>query len=58
MPFFYDNTTASYSEVVRTFADPRDFVLNGLTGLTLWLQGQPAAVGSVSFDRLQSRSRA
>ncbi|MHC4227318.1 MAG: hypothetical protein ACYSW0_07785, partial [Planctomycetota bacterium] len=50
MPFFYDNTTASYSEVVRTFANPRDFVLNGLTGLTLWLRGQPAAVGSVSFD--------
>ncbi|MHC4351957.1 MAG: LamG domain-containing protein [Planctomycetota bacterium] len=50
MPFFYDNSTASLSEAVRTFAGPRDFVLNGLTGLTLWFQGQPAAVGSVNFD--------
>ncbi|MBL7184880.1 MAG: LamG domain-containing protein [Phycisphaerae bacterium] len=50
MPFFYDNSTASSSEAVRTFASPRDFVMNGLTGLTLWFQGQPAAVGSVSFD--------
>ena len=50
MPFFYDNSTASFSEAVRTFTSPRDFILNGLTGLTLWFQGQPAAVGSVSFD--------
>ncbi|MHC4626082.1 MAG: LamG domain-containing protein, partial [Planctomycetota bacterium] len=50
MPFFYDNSTASFSEAVRTFASPRDFVMNGLTGLTLWFQGQPAAVGSVSLD--------
>ncbi|MFH1718260.1 MAG: LamG domain-containing protein [Planctomycetota bacterium] len=51
MPFFYDNTVASYSEAVRTLdGDPWDFTVNGLVGLTLWFQGQPSAVGSLSFD--------
>ncbi len=51
MPFFYDNSTASYSEAVRTFdGDPWDFTVNGLVGLTLWFQGQPAAVGGLQYD--------
>jgi hypothetical protein len=50
MPFFYDNSAASYSEVVSTFDTSQDFTLNGLMGLTLWYQGRPAGVGSLSFD--------
>ncbi len=50
MPFFYDNNIASYSEVVRAFDSSQDYTLNGLTGLTLWFQGRPAGVGSLSFD--------
>ena len=50
MPFFYDNSTASYSEAVRTFDTPLDLTIGGLLGLTLWYQGRPAAVGGVSVD--------
>ncbi|MFC1604928.1 LamG-like jellyroll fold domain-containing protein [Planctomycetota bacterium] len=50
MPFIYDNSSVSYSEAVRTFNTPQDFTAGGLSGLTLWYQGQPAAVGSVSVD--------
>jgi len=50
MPFLYDNSTASYSEAVRTFDTPQDFAGGGLSGLTLWYQGQPAPVGGVSVD--------
>jgi hypothetical protein len=50
MPFFYDNSAVSYSEAVRTFDTPQDFSAGGLSGLTLWYQGQPAAVGGVSVD--------
>ena len=51
MPFIYDNSEASYSEGVRTFAgDPWDFTVNGLIGLTLWFKGQPAPVGGLSYD--------
>ncbi|MBC8468839.1 MAG: LamG domain-containing protein [Planctomycetes bacterium] len=50
MPFFYDNGASSYSEVVHTFDTSQDYTLNGLMGLTLWFQGRPASVGSLSFD--------
>jgi hypothetical protein len=50
MPFLYDNSTAAYSEAVRTFDTSEDFTASGLVGLTLWYQGQPTAVGSLSFD--------
>ncbi|MBN2313937.1 MAG: LamG domain-containing protein, partial [Sedimentisphaerales bacterium] len=51
MPFIYDNSTASYSEVVRTFVgDPWDFTVNGLIGLALWYKGQPAPVGGLRYD--------
>ena len=51
MPFFYNNSEASYSEGVHTFVgDPWDFTVNGLMGLTLWYKGQPAPVGGLSFD--------
>ncbi|MHC4436096.1 MAG: LamG domain-containing protein [Planctomycetota bacterium] len=50
MPFFYDNSAVSYSEAVRTFDTPQDFTGGGLSGLILWYQGQPAAVGGVSVD--------
>ena len=50
MPFFYDNSAASYSEAVRTFDTPHDFTGGGLSGLILWYQGQPAPVGGVSVD--------
>jgi len=63
MPLFYDNDgtvnegtayektgTAYYSEAERTFETPRDFTVSGLVGLSLWYQGQPAAVGSLSYD--------
>jgi len=50
MPFFYDNSSASFSEAVRTFDTPQDFTAGGLIGLALWYQGQPAAVGGVSID--------
>ncbi|MHC4499220.1 MAG: LamG domain-containing protein, partial [Planctomycetota bacterium] len=40
MPFFYDNSADT----------PQDFTVGGLIGLTLWYQGQPAAVGGISID--------
>ena len=50
MPFFYNNSTTLYSEAIRTFETPQDFTAGGLIGLTLWYQGQPAAVGGISVD--------
>jgi hypothetical protein len=50
MPFFYDNSAVSYSEAVHTFENPQDFTAGALSGLTLWYQGRPAAVGGVSVD--------
>ncbi|MHC4322726.1 MAG: LamG domain-containing protein, partial [Planctomycetota bacterium] len=50
MPFFYDNSAVSYSEAVRTFETPQDFTGGGLSAMTLWYQGQPAATGGVTVD--------
>ncbi len=40
MPFFYDNTgEAAHSQVVRTFAAPRDWTTAGVRALSLWFYG-------------------
>ena len=42
MPFYYDNTSASYSEAARTFDDPQDWTRFGAQALTLWFFGDPS----------------
>ncbi len=39
MPFYYNNTSYSYSEVVRTFETPQDWTRGGAQVLVLYFQG-------------------
>jgi len=49
MPFYYDNSTASYSEAtvdVANLAIGQDWTTNGAELLTLWFRGLPPLYGS------------
>jgi len=46
MPFFYDNTAASYSEATMTLVSGRDWTVRGVGALSLWFRGYPAPSGS------------
>ncbi len=44
MPVEYNNVSdLHYSEIVRTWDDPQDWTLNGVTDLSLWFRGNPIA---------------
>ncbi len=47
MPLRYDNTKASVSEAVLTFATPRDWTGNGIKSLSLWFQGTAGNTGQL-----------
>jgi len=42
MNLAYDQSTAKYSEAVRTWDDPQDWTQHGVGVLRLWLKGRPA----------------
>ena len=47
MPFTYDNTSATYSEVSRTFDDPQDWTRNGVHTLVLYFHGAAGNTGQL-----------
>jgi regulation of enolase protein 1 (concanavalin A-like superfamily) len=44
MPYFYDNTTADYSEATMTLSSLRDWTKQGVETLTIWSKGNPSAL--------------
>ncbi|MGD2095259.1 MAG: hypothetical protein PVH77_09665, partial [Phycisphaerales bacterium] len=43
MPYFYDNTTADYSEATMALSSLRDWTKQGVESLTVWFKGNPSA---------------
>jgi hypothetical protein len=46
-PMAYDNTTAPFSEVTRTFAVPQDWTKHDVQTLTLWFHGTAGNTGQL-----------
>jgi hypothetical protein len=52
VPFEYNNTTASVSEVVRTFTPAQDWTDHGVTTLSLWFFGDPANMSGQLYVKI------
>jgi hypothetical protein len=55
MPFTYDDTTAGYSEGVRTFDEPQDWTAYGAKALTLWFYGDPCNTTAQMYLKVNGR---
>jgi len=54
MPLFYNNTTATNSEAVRTFDSPQDWTRYGVKALTLWFYGDPNNAAQQLYVKINS----
>jgi len=51
MPLYFDNSaTPFYSEAMRTWTVAQDWTVNGVTDLSLWFKGAPAAFVQTGAD--------
>jgi len=55
MPFYYENSTASYSEATRTFDAPQDWTQYGVKALTLWFYGAPSNTAAQMYVKVNGR---
>ncbi|MHC4570228.1 MAG: hypothetical protein ACYTE3_31310 [Planctomycetota bacterium] len=52
VPFGYNNTTASVSEVTRTFSPAQDWTQHGVTTLSLWFAGADTNVAGQLYVKV------
>ncbi len=55
LPLRYDNTTAAFSEAVRTFDPPQDWTAYGVKGLTLWFCGNETNTATKMYVKINGQ---
>ena len=57
MPLFYDNSAAGKSEATLTLTSNRDWTVNGVNTLTIWIRGNSANAAEQMYVTLNGNAR-